>query len=174
MAIVATNCAWSNSAIEPLSAEVPPAHGKKANAWGALWPDASRSEAGSGRLRVLTYNVAGLPGFLSASRPAINHALVSPLLNHYHLVFAQEDFAYHRDLVQDTTHPYQLSPLPPISTMFGDGLCGLSVFPLRSAIRVRWENCYGYLGYSSDCFGEKGFFAARAQLSRGVTVDIYN
>jgi hypothetical protein len=140
----------------------------------ALGPRSAKTSAKNGRIRVLTYNVAGLPGFLSASRPGTNHALVSPLFNHYDLVFAQEDFAYHRELVQYTTHPYQLSPLPPASTMFGDGLCGLSVFPLRSVVRVRWKSCYGYLGHSSDCFGEKGFSASHVELSPGVIVDIYN
>ena len=131
-------------------------------------------DVSAGVVRVLTYNVAGLPGFLSASRPATNHALVSPLLNHYDLVFAQEDFAYHDDLVGSAQHLYQLSPRPPMHTLFGDGLCGLSVFPLDLVRRVRWSGCYGYLGYASDCFGEKGFSVARARLVSHVTIDIYN
>lgn len=134
----------------------------------------ARMDMTSGLVRVLTYNVAGLPGFLSASRPATNHPLVSPLLNHYHLVFAQEDFAYHEELVASARHLYRMLPLPPVDTLFGDGLCGLSVFPLERAQRIRWSGCHGYLGYSSDCFGEKGFSVARARLSHHVTVDIYN
>ncbi len=132
------------------------------------------SQARSGRLRVLTYNVAGLPSFLSGLRPATNHALVSPLLNNYDLVFAQEDFSYHRELVQSSLHPYELSPLPPASTMFGDGLCDLSSFPFEYSSHVRWTSCNGYFGSSSDCFGEKGFSFARMRLARGVRVDVYN
>ena len=171
-ALVAYGCAFRSVPQASQAKATNEPAGTAAN--GTTVGNATRSSARSGSLRVLSYNVAGLPGFLSSSHPGTNHALISPLLNRYDLVFAQEDFAYHRQLVQSTKHLYSVSPLPPASTMFGDGLCGLSVFPLDLTTRVRWESCFGYFGYSSDCFGEKGFSMARAQLTRGVLVDVYN
>src|SRR5690606_11526523 len=61
----------------------------------------SASTAGSaraGEFELLTYNVAGLPDLLSSSNPAVNTSRVSPLLNRYDVVLAQEDFVYHADL----------------------------------------------------------------------------
>lgn len=128
----------------------------------------------SGVLRVLTYNVAGLPEWLSASTPSMNNLHASHLLNAYDLVLAQEDFAYHDDLVQRALHPYRLSPLDPVATLFGDGLCALSVYPLERVRRVRWVTCSGYLSDASDCFGEKGFSVAQVVLSRDVGLHVYN
>src|SRR5690606_34665702 len=56
--------------------------------------------ARQGRLRLLTYIVAGLPAIVSASDPDENTRKVSPLLNGYDIVLAQEDFSYHDDLVE--------------------------------------------------------------------------
>lgn len=133
-----------------------------------------KAGASSGVLELLTYNVAGLPGLLSSSHPSINTAQVSPLLNHYHLVVAQEDFAYHGELVERAGHLYQVAPMPPFSNMFGDGLSTLSVYPLDDVSRVRWLGCNGYLNDASDCFGEKGFSVVRVTLSEGVSLDLYN
>ena len=44
-----------------------------------------------GSFSLLTYNVAGLPEGLSSSRPSVNMALISKLLNRYDLALVQED-----------------------------------------------------------------------------------
>ena len=46
--------------------------------------------AESGRLSLLTYNVAGLPQLVSHSDPEVNVALISPLLNHYDVVLVDD------------------------------------------------------------------------------------
>ncbi len=130
--------------------------------------------ATAGRLRLLTYNVAGLPGMLSSSDPSVNTTRLSPLLNHYDVVVAQEDFAYHAELVEHVDHRYQESPKYPRSTMFGDGLAVLSRFPVESNARVRWQACNGYLLALSDCFAEKGFSAAELTLAHGARVVVFN
>ena len=78
---------------------------------------AYRASATAGPLKLLTYNVAGLPGMISSSNPGVNTAQVSPLLNRYDVVVAQEDFAYHADLVAQADHRYQESPSYPRSTL---------------------------------------------------------
>lgn len=133
-----------------------------------------RPSATTGALRLLTYNVAGLPGMLSSSSPSVNTTRLSPLLNNYDVVVAQEDFAYHAELVEHVDHRYQESPSYPRSTMFGDGLAVLSRFPVESDKRVRWSACNGYLLALSDCFAEKGFSVAELTLARGVRVVVVN
>lgn len=125
-------------------------------------------------LRLLTYNVAGLPGMLSSSNPGVNTAQLSPLLNRYDVVVAQEDFAYHAELVEHVDHRYQESPSYPRSTLFGDGLAVLSRFPVESDARVRWAACNGYLTSLSDCFAEKGFSAVELTLAHGARVVVFN
>lgn len=158
-----TNCAWYGSGAMPSgSLEFLAAK------------DVRLPDAPAGVLRVLTYNVAGLPEWISASNPSRNNRSASHLFNAYDLVLAQEDFAYHDDLVHRARHAYRLNPLDPVATLFGDGLCALSVYPLKQVRRVRWIACNGYLSDASDCFGEKGFSVAQAELSRGASVHLYN
>lgn len=136
--------------------------------------DHYRPMATSGSLRLLTYNVAGLPSVLSSSNPAVNTPEISPLLNRYDVVLAQEDFSYHAELVERASHRYQKSPRYPRSTMFGDGLTLLSRFPVESDERVRWRTCNGYLLALSDCFAEKGFSAVELYLANHARVVVIN
>ncbi len=137
-------------------------------------PLLSLSGAKAGVIDMLTYNVAGLPAFVSPSDPERTLPLVSPLLNAYDLVFAQEDFAYHEQLVADAGHRYQFEPKPADSAFVGNGLATLSNYPLDEVIHVPWESCNGYLTALSDCLGEKGFSVGLMHVSRGVSFDVYN
>lgn len=161
--VLLAGCAWPGTHTEPES-------GRRLQSVRR----ANTSHARSGVLRVLTYNVAGLPEMLSGSNPATNNLLASPLFNDYDLVLAQEDFAYHDELVHWARHAYRLTPMYPVETLFGDGLCALSVYPLEHDQRVRWVACSGYFSDDSDCFGEKGFSRASALLGSGVSVQVYN
>src|SRR5882724_12042057 len=51
-----------------------------------------------GSFSLLTYNVAGLPIFISQSEPSRNMPEISALLNLYDVAVVQEDFAYHEAL----------------------------------------------------------------------------
>ena len=66
---------------------------------------AQASESSQGSFRVLSLNVAGLPGIISSSDPAKNTVKMSPLLNEYDLVSVQEDFAYHKQQITQVTLP---------------------------------------------------------------------
>lgn len=127
-----------------------------------------------GTLRVLTYNVAGLPFGLSAARPARHSRRISPLLNAFDLVLLQEDFGYHAELAAEADHVYRTSPMPRWLTDFGDGLNRFSRSPLGALGRVAWRSCHGYLRDRSDCLSSKGFSVARHVLGRGADVDVYN
>jgi endonuclease/exonuclease/phosphatase family metal-dependent hydrolase len=127
-----------------------------------------------GRFSMLTYNVAGLPQLISGSDPAVNLALVSPLLNHYDLVLVQEDFAYHAELAANALHEYRSEPMRDRHAFMPDGLNRFSRFALGWVHRVRWARCSGYLGSASDCLADKGFSFSQLTLADGLSVDVYN
>jgi len=131
----------------------------------------------TGRLSVLSYNVAGLPLGLSGSRPARNSRLISPLLNEADLVLVQEDFGYHDALVSQATHPYR-SPKDrqrsPLLLPLGSGLQRLSRLGFEDLQHIRWQTCAGTFGGGSDCLAPKGFSVARHELPAGHVIDVYN
>lgn len=131
----------------------------------AVGPDA-------GMMRVLSYNVAGLPDFISGSNPQINTPLMSPRLNEFDLVLAQEDFSYHAQLAADAQHPYQSTPGG--GGTLGDGLNRFSEFAFDDFQRIGWTQCNGLVDAGSDCLTEKGFSVGLHDLGSGAEVDVYN
>jgi hypothetical protein len=128
----------------------------------------------SGAISALSYNVAGLPLGLSSSSPAANTPQISPKLNSYDLVFAQEDFSFHGALARDANHSFQSQPLTGYLTPMGDGLNRFSNFPFSNLTRKKWLACHGLFNAGSDCLASKGFSFARADIAPGVTIDFYN
>lgn len=129
-----------------------------------------------GELLMLTYNVAGLPDWLSGSNPAVNIPLISPLLNGYDLALVQEDFWYHDELAADAEHPYQSEPMveSPTLTNMGDGLNRFSDFPLGELARITWVECNGLVDANNDCLTTKGFSVCEVTLDDGAPVWVYN
>jgi hypothetical protein len=128
-----------------------------------------------GSFDALSYNVAGLPEGLSGSSPEAYIPLISPLLNGYDLVLAQEDFVYHEELSADALHPYQSEPKFPHLKLVHDGLNRFAQMPWSTLTRVQWGSCYGDANSgASDCLAEKGFSLARTTFGERVTIDVYN
>jgi len=123
--------------------------------------------ATSGSFNLLTYNVAGLPDFLSSGKPKVNTPLISPRLGAYDIVNVQEDFNYHAALYANDNHPYRTATSGGVP--FGDGLNTLSNFPFQDIERVKWNKCTG-----TNCLTPKGFSLARMRIAEGVYVDVYN
>lgn len=122
-------------------------------------------------LSILSYNVAGLPQWMSTSRPRDHAPLISPLLNGYDIVLLQEDFVYHNKLAQSTTHEHSSAPnwprigrRPHALTVLGDGLNRFSRWPFDKYERVPWQQCYGVFSSGSDCLAAKGFTFAQHYL----------
>lgn len=151
----------------------------------------AEASAGAGpfeTIRVLTYNVAGLPLGLSGSSPEVNTELISPRLNDFDLAVVQEDFGFHQDLVSQIVHPFitvkdtrdtQLTielaaALGEPRPRLGDGLNRFSFSPFEGFVRVTWQDCFGVLDSGSDCLAPKGFSFARHEIEPGVFVDVYN
>jgi endonuclease/exonuclease/phosphatase family metal-dependent hydrolase len=124
-------------------------------------------------LRVLTYNVAGLPQGVSQGNPKQHIPLISPRLNFYDMVFVQEDFAHHDALTSQVLHPYYSKPNGSRKNL-GDGLTLLSWREVDEFSREAWRHCYGLLNDGADCLTPKGFTRARLTLATGVALDVYN
>jgi endonuclease/exonuclease/phosphatase family metal-dependent hydrolase len=123
-------------------------------------------------LRLITYNVAGLPEGISQSMPQRNSALISPLLNGYDIALLQEDFSYHAQIVSASMHPY-VSPADTSGNSLGDGLSFLSSFAYSDFQRDAWTDCNGVVDSGSDCLTPKGFAFARFSIGR-ASVDVYD
>lgn len=139
--------------------------------------DAARQVADDGRsgtLRMLSYNIAGLPHFVSKSRPVLNIPHISRLINRYALVLVQEDFSYHGELARHALHPHRSEPKRFTGTLMSDGLNRFSSLPFQELRRERWTSCHGLLSHANDCLAEKGFSVARTYLAEDTTVDVYN
>ncbi len=121
----------------------------------------------SGSFSVLTYNVAGLPGFISGGDPAKNTATIGRLTNNYDIVHVQEDFNYHSTLYRYARHPHRTSTSGGVP--FGDGMNTMSKFSFQDFRRVKWNSCNG-----ADCLTPKGFTVARHRIAEGVFIDFYN
>jgi hypothetical protein len=154
------------------------------------------TEARSGDLLALSYNVAGLPQEVSQVNPEEHIPLISPLLEDYDIVLTQEDFDwwqpslnnldfvnYHRRLRSEVTHSHQSEQHPgpeavglDVATQrpnlqVGDGLGLLSRFPFDEFRRVPWNTCGEG---AADCLAMKGFAMARIEVAPGIVVDVYN
>jgi endonuclease/exonuclease/phosphatase family metal-dependent hydrolase len=132
--------------------------------------------APSGTLRVLTYNVAGLPQGISSSNPETNIPLISSLLNDFDLVLVQEDFSYHEELVVDAEHTHKSIPWSVSygEENIGDGLNRFSFSSFTPVERIPWPGCNGMFDCASDCLATKGFSVARHDLAAGLYMDVYN
>jgi hypothetical protein len=135
----------------------------------------SHDPPAQGSFSLLTYNVAGLPIFISQSAPYCNMPEISTLLNLYDVAVVQEDFAYHDLLCSRAKHPYQSPALVLDAKVgIGDGLNVFSRLPISSFERITWRACNGRFSDGSDCLAPKGFTFAVQELAPGVSIDLYD
>jgi endonuclease/exonuclease/phosphatase family metal-dependent hydrolase len=131
--------------------------------------------AAAGRLRFITYNVAGLPEGISRSRPLANLPRIGELLSQYDLAVVQEDFAYPHVLRQNLKLPYGSPPFERGERLdFGDGLSQFSKLPFGNTTRSSWSRCNGFTDSYFDCLTPKGFMRSRVEVAPGIELDVYN
>jgi len=134
-----------------------------------------KAVAERGQLRVVTYNVAGLPEGVSRSRPVQNLPRIGELLSRYDLAVVQEDFAYPDVLRQRLRLPYGSAPFVRGEQLhFGDGLSQFSRLPLTEVARLPWSACHGVFEAFFDCLTPKGMMLSRLELVPGETIDVYD
>lgn len=124
----------------------------------------------SGFFSVLTYNVAGLPGFISSAITGRSRSIaeIGKKINPFDIVNVQEDFNYNNSLyLGGNQHPYRTKPKGRVP--FGDGLNTLSHFPMSDVVRVPWKKRTG-----ADFLTPKGFTLVKVEIIAGVWLDVYN
>lgn len=139
---------------------------------------AEEPAAETGTLKILNYNVDGLPlpSFLSSTGrdPRACSEQIPAKLNAFEadIIAVQEDFNYHSILKNNIDTKYQTfhSGVIPV----GDGLNFFSNLPLYNIVRVPWETAYGIFDAGSDELTPKGFLCSSVQIADGVYVDIYD
>ena len=123
-----------------------------------------------GELSVLTYNIAGLPEFISSAKSPRSSSTkaIAKKINRYDIVNVQEDFQYHKELYcKENLHPYRTEQK--VAIPYGDGLNTLSKFPIVEIRRIPWSACSG-----SDCLAAKGFSLTRIEIAKNTLIDVYN
>ncbi len=131
--------------------------------------------AAAGHLKVLTYNIAGLPDGFMTPHPSANMAQIGALLGRYDLALIQEDFAYGALLRQSVTLPVQSPAFVRAGRLhFGDGLSQFAAQAFTALQREPWRACHGVVDSYFDCLTPKGFVSTRQRLAEGVEIDVYN
>ena len=136
---------------------------------------ASGAGATTGHLKVLTYNIAGLPDGFMTAHPSANMPRIGALLAHYDLALIQEDFAFGPLLRTSVTLPFQSPAFIREGRLnFGDGLSQFAALPFTALQREPWSTCHGVLDSYFDCLTPKGFISTRQRLADGVEIDVYD
>ena len=128
-------------------------------------------------VRTVNFNVAGLPfGFLSGENVIANQKAAGKYLsqNGFDIVAVQEDFGYHKHLVEGMSgFEYKTNHTGGIPG--GDGL---DIFtknmPVYNETRVSWNEASGILSDGSDELTPKGFVYSVIDIGNGIYVDFYN
>ena len=131
----------------------------------------SASAAEEKTLRILSYNVAGLPIDIDVS---LKQKEIGKIINNsdYDIVAVQEDFTYHNSLAGEIkTFPYQT--ITTGSIPWGDGLNIFSKTTIYNEYREEWDQLSGVIDGGNDALTPKGFLYAVIELEDGVFVDFY-
>jgi len=141
--------------------------------------DVAALEAAEGTLRVLTYNVHGLPpGITGDDTPGRMTQIGPKLADRWDVIGLQEDFdeTNHATLRDLAAYPHVDRFGEPVdsSRAYGAGLSMLSTVAIDDALQEFFDDCNGTLDGASDCLASKGFHAVRLTLAPGVEVDVYN
>lgn len=131
----------------------------------------SSAEEESCTLKILNYNVAGLP--IDIDVP-VKQAKIGEYINSndYDIVAVQEDFTFHSSLADEITqYPYQT--IHSGSIPWGDGLNIFSKTKIYNESRTEWDTLSGVLDGGNDALTPKGFLYTVIELEGGVYVDFY-
>jgi len=131
----------------------------------------------TGSLRVLTYNVHGLPSLLTGDDTPGRMVQIAPLLQGWDLVGLQEDWDAdnHAMLIGETDHMTKLWFDETVSAdrYYGSGLSLLARYPVIEGVNTHYTACNGVVGGASDCLASKGFQVVRLQVGT-AQIDVYN
>lgn len=137
---------------------------------------ADLSAATSGTLSALSYNVYGLPSFITGGDTGARMTQIGPLLNAFDVVGLQEDFIddNHAELAAGCTLTTRTRFAEPLAGKgYGSGLATFATLPLVAHEGRHYSTCNGILDHGSDCMASKGILYNRFQLAEGMELDFY-
>lgn len=128
-------------------------------------------------LKTVNFNVAGLPfAALSGENVIENQKSAAKYLsnNDFDIVAVQEDFGYHKHLV-DNLKGFNFMTNYTGGIPGGDGLNTFTKnMPVYNETRVAWNEASGILSDGSDELTAKGFVYTVIDIGNGIYVDFYN
>ncbi|MBL4845485.1 MAG: hypothetical protein JKY65_08170 [Planctomycetes bacterium] len=130
-----------------------------------------------GTIEVASYNVHGLPSFITGDETLARLRQISPRLRGLAVVGIQEDFLDdgHNLLLGEVDQPIRLrfaKKLP--NRLYGSGLTTLAQGKVLAKLEVHFTTFHGLVGSGADGMASKGFQVTRLQLAPGVELDVYN
>lgn len=129
-------------------------------------------------LRVLTYNIHGLPAWIARDDPEARIRTLLPKTRAFDVVLLQEDFAYSALADELRAHRQHVRAEPADGTPFlrqGTGLTLLTDLPTAGPPHATaYHACHGWLGAASDCLASKGTLVQRLRVREGATIDVWN
>ena len=128
-------------------------------------------------IKAVNFNVAGLPfAALQGEDVKGNQNVAGKYLseNNFDIVAVQEDFGYHKNLVEGMSgFNYTTNHMGNIPG--GDGLSTFTTnMPIYNEKRVPWNEACGILTDGSDALTPKGFVYTVIDIGNGIYVDFYN
>lgn len=130
-----------------------------------------------GELKLLTYNIHGLPPAITNDDTTHRIEQIAPRLMDYDLVGIQEDWMdeNHDILKAESGFSYtdRFDTPKDDSKVYGSGLTWLSTLEMSDITHHYYASCYGTLDNASDCLASKGIQEAHILLG-GTKVMILN
>lgn len=141
---------------------------------------ASASTGKTREVKMLCYNVAGLPSIsgvmgMQGTNVAANQKKLGQLLNatDYDVIAVQEDFGYHYNLVGGLkNYPYKTNHTGGVPG--GDGMNVFSKTPIYNEKRTTWESAYGVVNDGADEMTPKGILYTVVEIGDGIYADLYD
>lgn len=119
-------------------------------------------------LRVLTYNIWGLPW--PEEHATWRYEEIAKRIDAYDVVALQEAWSTKTDVIwRKATHPHHAFGGNAHSIIGGSGLVVLSKFPIVQTEFRKFKECTGL-----ECSSGKGIMMFRVQIKPGVEIDFYN
>ena len=139
--------------------------------------DSAGEGPSEGVLRVLTYNVHGLPSLITGDDTVGRIGSIGPLLEEFPLIGLQEDFTPegHEVLMEAVSHdvrPWFDATLE--GRFYGSGLTLLSRAEQVGYHEQHYSDCHGVVDGASDCLASKGVQRVRLRLGPDAEIDVYN
>lgn len=132
------------------------------------------TEDNSITVKMMNYNVAGLPNF-SGKNVAAGYQVIGQYVldNSFDIIAVQEDFAYHRSLLKNLPD-FNYKTNHTGSIPGGDGLnIFTKTMPIYNEKREPWKLAYGSIS-EGDTLTPKGLIYAAIDIGDGIIIDFYN